>query len=286
VRIRRKLFASFVASVTIGAAAACSGSSSGGPADSGAEASDVVDAGHEGNPFAYDTGATPDTGMVCSSHRPPKLAADTATLSLTGVEFGDTFPDGSPYFNAWKDIGYNLDDLCTKAGDTDVCIPPDNGSRDAEADGDQGVDNAFGANVLPLVKEIQANIFSTAAVTLDINGGTGFLFLGSNGGNELAIPLTHAVAAISTNGGGTLAGIIPAAALKEQIRAFAGRQTTSACTSAGTQSILMAVGQSADILADGTQSATATCAGITIGVGFSGSQAGSSPVPPVDPCDQ
>jgi hypothetical protein len=283
---RRILLGPLVASLPLAAALACGDSKTGAPADGGDQGASTADAAHEGNPFAYDTGATPDTGNVCTPHRPPKLAADTATLSLDKAQFGDAFPDGGPYFSAWKDIGYNLDDLCTTATDTNVCTPPNNGSRDGAADGNDGIDNSFGANVVPLLKQLQMNLFTSSAVTLDISAGTGVLVLSTNGGNALSIPLTHAVAAISTNGGGTLAAVIPTATFLEQVRAFAGRQTTSQCTSAGTQSILQEISQSSDILADGTQSPTVTCSGITLGVGFAGSQAASSPMAPIDPCDQ
>jgi hypothetical protein len=284
--MRRTLLGPLVASIPLAAALACGDSKTSAPTDGGYEGASAADASPQGNPFAFDTGATPDTGTICSPHRPPKLAATTATLSLDHAEFGDAFPDGGPYFSAWKDIGYNLDDLCTTATDTNVCTPPDNGSRDGAVDGDDGIDNSFGANVVPLLKQLQMNLFTSSAVTLDITDGTGVLVLSTNGGNALSIPLTHAVAAISTNGGGTLAAIIPTAAFGEQVRAFAGRQTTSQCTSAGTQSIIQEITQSSDILADGTQSPTATCAAITIGVGFSASSAASTPMAPVDPCGQ
>jgi len=52
----------------------------------------------------------------------------------------------------WKKVGYNLDGLVSTGNSTDVCKPPADGSAsDAHPDGDNGIDNSFGKNLLPLI---------------------------------------------------------------------------------------------------------------------------------------
>lgn len=52
----------------------------------------------------------------------------------------------------WKSIGYNIDGLVSDGNSTDVCQPNAGGSADtAYPDGDDGIDNSFGKNLLPLI---------------------------------------------------------------------------------------------------------------------------------------
>lgn len=51
--------------------------------------------------------------------------------------------------NAWKTLGFDIDGKSTTKDSTDVCKPPVSGA--SQADGEEGIDNSFGQNVLPLI---------------------------------------------------------------------------------------------------------------------------------------
>lgn len=52
----------------------------------------------------------------------------------------------------WKKVGYNLDGLESTAQSKDVCKPSSGGSAStAYPDGEMGIDNSFGKNLLPLI---------------------------------------------------------------------------------------------------------------------------------------
>ena len=52
---------------------------------------------------------------------------------------------------AWKNLGYNIDNLVTTASSTDVCTLQPGASMGNQADGTNGIDNSFGANIWPIV---------------------------------------------------------------------------------------------------------------------------------------
>jgi hypothetical protein len=53
--------------------------------------------------------------------------------------------------NAWTNFGYNLDGLVTLRTSTDVCTLMAGAAKDVQVDGTDGIDNSFGANILPIV---------------------------------------------------------------------------------------------------------------------------------------
>lgn len=68
------------------------------------------------------------------------------TLALTKIDLG---PGNN---GQWKKIGLNIDGLVSTAASTDVCQPNAGGSKStAYPDGDNGIDNSFGKNLLPLI---------------------------------------------------------------------------------------------------------------------------------------
>lgn len=67
-------------------------------------------------------------------------------LALTELDFGAGIPGG------WKKIGMNIDGLVSDASSTDLCqVYPGSYPAYAYPDGDDGIDNAFGKNALPLI---------------------------------------------------------------------------------------------------------------------------------------
>ncbi len=245
----------------------------------------VADAGHIVDATAEAAMETPDAD-TCLPHRPPIMAATSVTIALHGVNFGDHFPDGGPYANEWMDLGYNLDGLCTHTTDTNVCTPPLNGSRVVQLDGVNGTDNAFGHVVLGPIKQlISPTFFATSAVFVDITDGKGIVYIGG-AQQGLSIPVAEAAVSSFAGGGGTFSGVIQTAAFVEEVRATAGRVNGNLCMGMGIDQLLTTMQQSSDIGADGTQIVGAACSGISIGLTFVTSEAGSPPTPLPDPCSQ
>jgi hypothetical protein len=63
---------------------------------------------------------------------------------------GDTDRTGVTSAEAWMAYGYNLDDLVTTKASTDVCTLAAGASKTTQDDGNGGIDNSFGENILPI----------------------------------------------------------------------------------------------------------------------------------------
>jgi hypothetical protein len=77
-------------------------------------------------------------------------AEEGVTLALTKIDFG---PGNS---GQWKKVGLNIDGLTSTGSSTDVCTP----NAEAEPftafpDGDNGIDNSFGKNLVPLILSLR-----------------------------------------------------------------------------------------------------------------------------------
>jgi hypothetical protein len=101
-----------------------------------------------------DGGASASTG---ASKKPPAKAGDqTAStdskfFAVKTIQLGDADRSGALSQTAWKKYGYDLDGLVSTEKSTDHCKLKAGASSKAKLDGDQGTDNSFGANILPLL---------------------------------------------------------------------------------------------------------------------------------------
>jgi hypothetical protein len=81
---------------------------------------------------------------------------------------GDTDRTGVVNSAAWKAYGYNLDGLVTTKSSTDVCTLAAGASKTTQADGNGGIDNSFGENLLPIfITTAGTNWSATINETLD-----------------------------------------------------------------------------------------------------------------------
>jgi hypothetical protein len=81
----------------------------------------------------------------------------SVTLAIRKLYLGDTLRDGTPdQANGWKHFGYDVDGLVSTASSTDLCKPR-NGfpAKEVYPDGIDGIDNAFGKNILPIFLAFQ-----------------------------------------------------------------------------------------------------------------------------------
>ena len=99
-------------------------------------------------------------------------------FALKKLYFGDTNPDGTPdKTNGWKQYGVNVDGKVSTASSVDLCQPINNASKlKVYPDGNDGIDNAFGQNVLPLFLGLMSD-FSTQANQGITAGNATFLLL-------------------------------------------------------------------------------------------------------------
>lgn len=81
-----------------------------------------------------------------------------------------------PSSTAWRQYGRNVDGLVTTAASTDVCqLQPGASPSSVKPDGDAGIDNSFGANVVPLIGALAAD--PSLAMTQSIASGQFTLLL-------------------------------------------------------------------------------------------------------------
>jgi hypothetical protein len=96
-----------------------------------------------------------DSGPMC---------APATTFALSKLAFGDGVN------GQWKGYGFNIDGLVSTATSTDVCQPNSGGSAAAAyPDGNNGIDNSFGKNLLPIILGLDPNL-PTDTNTALLNG--------------------------------------------------------------------------------------------------------------------
>jgi hypothetical protein len=90
----------------------------------------------------------------------PTCMGEGTVLAATELFFGE----GNS--GQWKSVGFNVDGLVSTATSKDLCQPNSGASTSTPyPDGDEGIDNSFGKNLLPLILSLYPNWVS------DINNG-------------------------------------------------------------------------------------------------------------------
>ena len=117
---------------------ACSGSSGGSSSSGGA---------------GGDTCANASNDCIVQPPAPTSGSPTSAShnYAIHTLYLGDTDRTGVTNSAAWKAYGYNLDNLVTAKASTDVCTLAAGASKVTQIDGNGGIDNSFGENILPIV---------------------------------------------------------------------------------------------------------------------------------------
>lgn len=104
------------------------------------------------------TGTGGQTGKVPpAAEGPPTTSNDERTFAIQSLYLGESDRSGTKNKDAWKDYGYNLDGQITVAKDSKsadlakVCNRASGASFSIHDDGNQGIDNSFGHNILTLL---------------------------------------------------------------------------------------------------------------------------------------
>jgi hypothetical protein len=175
-------------------AAACSGQvtvTTNTPGDAGVDAPQMPPP----PPAATDAGPPsppPDAAMPRDASLPPPPAPggppvappDAGTTTTTTEQnfatktlfMGDTDRNGVANLNAWKSFGYDMDGKTTTAVSTDVCTLFAGAPKSTQIDGDNGIDNSFGANILPILLTTAGADFSTKINASIAAGNFTFLY--------------------------------------------------------------------------------------------------------------
>jgi hypothetical protein len=90
-------------------------------------------------------------------------------LAIKKLYLGDTNRDGTANkVNGWKQYGYDIDGLASTAASTDLCKPRNNAPpKNVYPDGDKGIDNSFGKNILTIILGIASD------ASAKVNAGLG-----------------------------------------------------------------------------------------------------------------
>ena len=86
-------------------------------------------------------------------------ATDLRTYALTSFTLGELDRAGNVDVNAWKKLGYDIDGLATNA-ETDLaktCQRAANARGETLLDGDDGIDNSFGHNIVALLNTVNGS---------------------------------------------------------------------------------------------------------------------------------
>jgi hypothetical protein len=140
--------------------------------------------------------------------------------------------------------------------------------------------------------------FPTSYVTNNVwvSGGKGNVTLDlSISGFTLSLTIANAVISLDlaadhkSGTQGIIAGVLNTQQLTDQLRAVAGSFDPALCSGLTIDSVVTQIVQASDIMADGTQSSSQTCNGISIGIGFNAEVVQLGPVvaPPAqkpNPC--
>jgi hypothetical protein len=205
-----------------GVAVACGGSvTTGGVGGTGGQGATGGHAGYPGTGGVGGYAGYPGTGGVggyggsnCASDhsscvlppppssKPPNTSGTKTVIAISKLFLGETNQQGQPDPTAWKSIGYNLDGLVSKPSDTNHCMPVVGANpQDVKTDGNGGIDNSYGENLLPLITSLSpdpsattnqsiasgalTDLFRLDNLTLapDQNGVSGALYGGANKGS-------------------------------------------------------------------------------------------------------
>lgn len=109
--------------------------------------------GGGGATAASSSTATVSSSVAASSTSSTGVGGALPCPTMSGTTFALTKIDLGPGNNGeWKKIGLDIDGLTSTGASKDVCQPNAGGAKGtAYPDGDNGIDNSFGKNLLPLI---------------------------------------------------------------------------------------------------------------------------------------
>lgn len=102
---------------------------------------------------------------------PPTTSSAVSTFAIRNLFLGDTDRSGDVAPTAWTAFGFDLDGLVTGAGSTNVCSLQPGAPLSVQVDGENGIDDAWGAELLPLLETTFSFPSPSETESLQIVGG-------------------------------------------------------------------------------------------------------------------
>ena len=101
-------------------------------------------------------------------NNPTQASSNVETFAVKTLYLGEApRSGGAPTANAWKAFGYNLDGKNTTATSTDVCTLVQGATKSVQVDGNNGIDNSFGENILPILQTFLSTPSTTVSTDID-----------------------------------------------------------------------------------------------------------------------
>jgi len=101
--------------------------------------------------------APPDGGADAVATTCDDAGSCFAALAFSRVLAGDSDRNLIANANAWKQYGDDIDGKTTTGSSTDVCQRASGAPAGVQIDGNAGIDNSFGENVLPIIETVLGN---------------------------------------------------------------------------------------------------------------------------------
>jgi hypothetical protein len=126
--------------------------------------------------LAYQAGCsssstTPGQPPGKPGNQPSTQPNNVETFAVNQLLLGESDRNGTPSNTAWKAYGYNLDGLTTTKESTDVCTLHTGAPKANQADGNNGIDNAFGSVILPIIITAASMPTPSDTISGDIDKG-------------------------------------------------------------------------------------------------------------------
>lgn len=157
-----------------GGAAGSGGTSTGGTAGQGGGTGGVTGGGTGGGTPGTAHPPAPDPNAPSGAGTTP------TTLAVYRLFLGDTDTLGYPDPNAWKTLGYDIDGLWSTKADVAHCAPQQGAVKSSiQTDGDGGIDNSFGSNLMPLYSSLASNLSQQVTQAIEAGDFTMLFHLGN-----------------------------------------------------------------------------------------------------------
>jgi hypothetical protein len=123
----------------------------------------------------------------------PLSAGDVSVFAIRRLYLGDIdLTTGQPGGKAWQELGFDIDGKVTTMQSTDVCnfIPgPNTNPGITQPDGTGGIDNSFGANIVPIFVSVLGDLAS-ANESIEAGLVTDLIVVKGLGSSTTASPLS------------------------------------------------------------------------------------------------
>ncbi|HVH42301.1 MAG TPA: hypothetical protein VM925_08150 [Labilithrix sp.] len=108
----------------------------------------------------------------------PTSSTEERTFAVHTISLGEADRAGTKNTNAWKKFGFNLDKIVTNVTKQDspdlakVCKRAEKAPATVHQDGDEGIDNTFGKEIVPVLDQISPNPSKTLTSAVQAGGFT------------------------------------------------------------------------------------------------------------------